>query len=230
LQSERFLGFQKMENSENPNVNLGVKKSGKNTKKNHLQQTIRVRNNIKTRNRCSHPPSEEVHIVHKDEFKSFVQHMTGKEIIHSKPPLETTRLQRNRPPPLSIVRPQVPFQVPAWAPMAPPPASNNELPTHPLQPDSEPPLVENPQTNIVESQTQVVNNIETNGPQSPTSEFPIPWSTSYMDLIFPLSPYNSLLSLGLLSPPSSPGFSFPLFSPLSAAMFPFLSSKKPNDQ
>ncbi|WJX72424.1 hypothetical protein P8452_56309 [Trifolium repens] len=199
-----------MENSENPNVNLGVKKSGKNTKKNHLQQTIRVRNNIKTRNRCSHPPSEEVHIVHKDEFKSFVQHMTGKEIIHSKPPLETTRLQRNRPPPLSIVRPQVPFQ-----------------------PDAEPPLVENPQTNIVESQTQVVNNIEppeTNGPQSPTSEFPIPWSTSYMDLIFPLSPYNSLLSLGLLSPPSSLGFSFPLFSPLSAAMFPFLSSKKPNDQ
>jgi hypothetical protein len=197
-----------MENSKNQDVNLGVSKLGKNIKKNQQK-----------RNRNSHPQSEEVHIIDKDNFKSFVQHMTGKEIIHSKPPLETTtRLQKKRPPPLSIVRPQIPLQVPAWAPMAPPPASNNAPPTDPLQPDSLPPLVENSQTGTVESQTQVVNNIEppqTNGPQSPTSEFPMPWSTSNFNLVFPPSPYN------LFSPPSSPDLHFPLFSPLSAAFFPF---------
>jgi hypothetical protein len=67
-----------MENSKNHNVNLGVSKFGKNIKKNQQK-----------RNRNSYPQSEEVYIVDKDNFKKFVQHMTGKEIIHSKPPLET---------------------------------------------------------------------------------------------------------------------------------------------
>ncbi|XP_045802780.1 protein HAIKU1-like [Trifolium pratense] len=307
---------------EKQNVNLVVNKLGKNMKKNHLQHTIHVRNNIILRNRYPYPHPEEFHFVHKDDFKDFVQHMTsGTKVNHSKPLVENTRLQKNRPQSLSIVRPQVPVQVPAWAPVAPPLsimrphvpvqvpslapiapplASKNALPTYPLQPDSEPSFAENSQTSVVESstsaflrnfkdsmmefgnssgnqlnplacQTQVVNNIEpyqlssslslgpvlpmiatnqnlpmnngnqsmndfsspqTNGPQSPSSEFSIPWPTSNMNLVSPQSPYSPLLSPSLFSPPS-PEFPFQPYlqnngisssypgSPVSTENFPF---------
>ncbi|XP_045802779.1 protein HAIKU1-like [Trifolium pratense] len=287
-----------MKNLEKQNVNLVVNKLGKNIKKNNLQHTIHVHNNIILRNRYPYPHPKEIHYVDKDDFKGFVQYMTtGTKINHSKPLVENTRLQKNRlpslpivrpqvpiqlparapiAPPLSIVRPQVPIQVPAWAPIAPPLASKNALPTYPLQPDSEPSFAENSQTSVVESstsaflrnfkdsmmefgnssgnqlnplacQTQVVNNIEpyqlssslspgpvlpmfatnqnlpmnngnqsvndfsspqTNGPQSPTSEFLIPWPTSNMNLVSHQLPYSPLLSPSLFSSPSSPEFPF----------------------
>jgi hypothetical protein len=105
-----------MENSKKLNLNFGINKLGKNIQKSRLQQIIDFRNSVITSGRNRYP-QEKVHNIDKDDFKSFVQHHTGKQSDGSKSPTEITRLQKIRPPPLSIARPQIPIQVPA--PLAP---------------------------------------------------------------------------------------------------------------
>ncbi|MCI28696.1 hypothetical protein A2U01_0049898, partial [Trifolium medium] len=77
--------------------------------------------------------------------------MTGKQSNGSNTSAEMTRLQKIRPPPLSIVRPQVSIQVPAL--VAPPRNPYNVLPVpaHNLQPITSSPHVDNSSTITVES-------------------------------------------------------------------------------
>jgi hypothetical protein len=147
----KFLGLQKMENSENQNVNLGVKKLGKNIKKNRLHKNNNFHKTIITNDKYPYLQSDIVHIVHKDDFKSFVQQMTETNIIQSQTSNENRRLQKNRPPPLVILRPQVQVHVPTSAPIAPSLAANNATCAHPLELYSRSAPVENTQNNIVES-------------------------------------------------------------------------------
>jgi hypothetical protein len=148
----KFLGLQKMENSENQNMNLGVKKLGKNIKKNRLHKNNNFHKTIITNDKYPYLQSDIVHIVHKDDFKSFVQQMTETNIIQSQTSNENRRLQKNRPPPLVILRPQVQVHVPTSAPIAPSLAANNATCAHPLELYSRSAPVENTQNNIVESQ------------------------------------------------------------------------------
>ncbi|RHN60381.1 hypothetical protein MtrunA17_Chr4g0025211 [Medicago truncatula] len=62
---------------------------------------------------------------------------------------KVTRLQKNRPPPLSIVRPPIPVQV--SEPVPPPNGAYNSLLKHPLQPISGHPFVYNSENNLFES-------------------------------------------------------------------------------
>ncbi|WJX12017.1 hypothetical protein P8452_02560 [Trifolium repens] len=96
-----------MENSTNQNANLSVNKLGKNIQKNHLQQTIDFGNNVVTTCIIRYI-DDKVNHIHKDDFKSFVQRMTGKQSNGSNTPTVMTRFQKFRPQPLSIVRPRVP--------------------------------------------------------------------------------------------------------------------------
>jgi hypothetical protein len=149
----KFLGLQKMENLENQNVNLGVKKLGKNIKKNPLQKNNNFHKTIITSDKYPYLlPSDEVHILDKDDFKSFVQQITRTNIIQSQTSDENRSLLKNRPPPLIILRPQVvQVQVPTLAPVAPSLGANNAVCALPLELGSRSALVENTQTNIVES-------------------------------------------------------------------------------
>jgi hypothetical protein len=147
----KFLGLQKMENSENQNMNLGVKKLGKNIKKNRLHKNNNFHKTIITNDKYPYLQSDIVHIVHKDDFKSFVQQMTETNIIQSQTSNENRRLQKNRSPPLVILRPQVQVHVPTSAPIAPSLAANNATCAHPLELYSRSAPVENTQNNIVES-------------------------------------------------------------------------------
>ncbi|XP_045831564.1 protein HAIKU1-like [Trifolium pratense] len=129
------------------NLNFGINKSGKNIKKSRLQQIIDFRNNVITSGRNRYP-QDKVHNIHKDDFKSFVQDHTGKQSNGSKSLAENeiTRLQKIRPPPLSITRPQIPIQVPVSVQIiTSPPAPYNVLSSN------GPPLVDHSWTNIVES-------------------------------------------------------------------------------
>ncbi|WJX12030.1 hypothetical protein P8452_02570 [Trifolium repens] len=119
-----------MKNSKNHNANLSVNKLGKNIQKNHLQQTIDFDNNVVTTCRIRYI-DDKVNHIHKDDFKSFVQRMTGKQSNGSNTATVLTRLQKFRPPPLSIVRPRVSVQVPEL--VAPLPTPYSVLPTHNLQ-------------------------------------------------------------------------------------------------
>jgi len=139
-----------MENSKKLNENLGVNKIRKTIKKNPFQQTNDFGNNIITSG--SYPysmPKDEFYIVQKDEFKSFIQQITGKQSNAPNSQAQVTRLQKNRPPPLSIVRP--PVRVQATTSVAPPQAPYNALHGHPLQPITDPHLVDSSQNNLVES-------------------------------------------------------------------------------
>jgi hypothetical protein len=138
-----------MENSKKLNENLGVNKIGKTIKKNPFQQTDDFSNNIITSDRYPYSmPKDEFYNVQKDEFKSFAQQITGKHSNASNSQAQVTRLQKNRPPPLSIVRPPVSVQATSF--VAPPHAPNNTPPGHPLQPITGPHLVSS-QNNLVES-------------------------------------------------------------------------------
>jgi len=139
-----------MENSKKLDENLGVNKIGKTIKKNHFQQTNDFGNNIITSDRYPYlMPKDEFYNVHKDEFKSFIQQITGKQSNAPNSQAQVTRLQKNRPPPLSIVRPPVPVQATTY--VAPPQAPYNALPGHPLEPITGPHLVVSSQNNLVES-------------------------------------------------------------------------------
>jgi hypothetical protein len=193
-----------MENSKNQNANLSVNKLGKNIQKNHLQQTIDYGNNVVTTCRIRYI-DDKVNHIHKDDFKSFVQRMTGKQSNGSNTPTVLTRLQKFRPPPLSIVRPRVSVQVPEL--VAPLPTPSNVLPTHNLQPITTSP-----------SLTSKDNLISPHSPYrrllSP-SIFSSPSSPEY-----PFLPYiqnNEISNSGLESP-------------LSARIFPFTSLKRTGDQ
>ncbi|XP_024628848.1 protein HAIKU1-like [Medicago truncatula] len=107
-----------MEKSKKLNENLGVNKIGKTIKNNPFQQTNDFGNNIITSG--GYPYS-----MPKDKFYN-----------------------KNRPPPLSIVRPPVPVQATSY--VAPPQPPYNAPPRHPLQPINDPHLVDS-QNNLVES-------------------------------------------------------------------------------
>jgi hypothetical protein len=77
--------------------------------------------------------------------------MTETNIIQSQTSNENRRLQKNRSPPLVILRPQVQVHVPTSAPIAPSLAANNATCAHPLELYSRSAPVENTQNNIVES-------------------------------------------------------------------------------
>jgi hypothetical protein len=132
-------------------VNLGVKKLWKNIKKNRLHKNNNFHKTIITNDKYPYLQSDIVHIVHKDDFKSFVQQMTETNIIQSQTSNENRRLQKNRSPPLVILRPQVQVHVPTSAPIAPSLAANNATCAHPLELYSRSAPVENTQNNIVES-------------------------------------------------------------------------------
>ncbi|WJX12033.1 hypothetical protein P8452_02573 [Trifolium repens] len=193
-----------MENSKNQNANLSVNKLGKNIQKNHLQQTIDFDNNVVTTCRIRYI-DDKVNHIHKDDFKSFVQRMTGKQSNGSNTPTVLTRLQKFRPPPLSIVRPRVSVQVPEL--VAPLPTPSNVLPAHNLQPITSSP-----------SLTSKDNLISPHSPYRPLlspSIFSSPLSPEY-----PFLPYiqnNEISNSGLESP-------------LSARIFPFTSLKRTGDQ
>ncbi|WJX12021.1 hypothetical protein P8452_02562 [Trifolium repens] len=188
-----------MKNSKNQNANLSVNKLGKNIQKNHLQQTIDFDNNVVTTCRIRYI-DDKVNHIHKDDFKSFVQRTTGKQSNGSNTPTVLTRLQKSRPPPLSIVRPRVSVQVPEL--VAPLPTPDIVLPTHNLQPITSSP-----------SLTSKDNLISPRSPYRPLlspSIFSSPSSPEY-----PFLPYiqnNEISNSGLESP-------------LSAGIFPFTSPK-----
>ncbi|KEH29708.1 hypothetical protein MTR_4g049900 [Medicago truncatula] len=92
-----------------------------------FQQTIDFENNIISSGRHLYPYSD-FYVVHEDEFKSFVQHITGKKS--------------------NVVRPPIPIHV--LAPVPPSQALYNALPVYPMQPITGNHLVENSQSNIVE--------------------------------------------------------------------------------
>jgi len=139
-----LLGVAKMKNSKKQNGNLGVNKIGKSIRRNYFRQTLDFGNNIITSGR-HHYPQPKVYFIDKGDFKSFVQHITGKNST-GEPPARFTRLQQNRPPPLSIGRPPVLGQVPA----APSQAPYHPRP-EPLKPIIGPSVVDNSCTNVVES-------------------------------------------------------------------------------
>ncbi|KAL5063309.1 hypothetical protein RYX36_025046 [Vicia faba] len=139
-----------MENSRNrPNENMGVNKMGKTIKKNSWQQTIEFGNSVISSGR-HHYPQPKIHHIHRDDFKSFVMHATGRELnVPTRTQSEITRLQQNRPPPLANVRRSF-----ARFPMqAPPPRAPyiNGLAVPPLQPISGPPIFDDSWNNFVES-------------------------------------------------------------------------------
>ncbi|XP_058746196.1 protein HAIKU1-like [Vicia villosa] len=134
-----------MENSRNRlNENMGVSKMGKTIKKNSAPQTIEFGHN----GRHPYPPSK-IHHIHRDDFKRFVIHATGREYNRpTRTQSEISRLQRNRPPPLANVRSFARF------PMQPPPPRApyiNGLAVPPLQPISGPPLFDSSWNTFVES-------------------------------------------------------------------------------
>jgi hypothetical protein len=98
------------------------------------------------------------------------------------------------------------------------------------------PLIDTNQNIHMNNCSQFVNDFpssQTNGPQSPAYEFPLPWSTNNMNFVSPQSPSTPLLSPSLFSSPSSPEYPFHPYlqnngisssdpeSPFSAGIFPF---------
>jgi hypothetical protein len=116
-----------MENSQKHSVSLGVNQIGTNNRNISFQQTIDFGNNIISSDRHLYPYSD-FYVVHKDEFKSFIQHITGKKS--------------------NAVRP--PVLVQGSAPVPPSQALYNALPAHPMQPITGNHLVDNSQSNLVE--------------------------------------------------------------------------------
>ncbi|KEH29712.1 hypothetical protein MtrunA17_Chr4g0025181 [Medicago truncatula] len=137
-----------MENSKKHNDNLGLNKIGKNIRNGYFQQTISFGNDIISSSRHLYPDSD-FYVVPQEEFKSFVQNITGKQSNQPKSQAKVTRLQKNRPPPLSIVRPPIPVQDSVPAP--PPMGAYNSMSGHPVQPITGPPFVYNSENNLVES-------------------------------------------------------------------------------
>jgi len=103
-----FRGCKNGKFKKKQNGNLGVNRKGKNIRRNYFQRTIDFGNNIITSGRHHYSQPKVHYINNKDDFKSFVQHITGKKNSTGEPPAQFTRLQRIRPPPLSIGRPPVP--------------------------------------------------------------------------------------------------------------------------
>ncbi|RHN60613.1 hypothetical protein MtrunA17_Chr4g0027741 [Medicago truncatula] len=137
-----------MENFKKHNENLSVNNRGKNIGENYFQHKIDFDNEIITTSRNLYPYSN-FYEVHRDEFKSFIQHITGNQSNSPKPHTKVTRLQKNRPPPLSIVRPPISVQVPD--PLPPSTAPYNTFLGHHVQSFTGPPLVNNLQNNLDES-------------------------------------------------------------------------------
>ncbi|AET03298.1 hypothetical protein MtrunA17_Chr8g0366781 [Medicago truncatula] len=137
-----------MEKSKNHwNKKFGVNKMGnKNIRNSHLQHAI----NIGITSGKHNYLKPKVYHIHKDDFKSFIQHVTGKQSNELKSMVETTRLDKIRPPPLSIARPLVPIHVSAPTFVAPPQVSYNPL-SEPLKPIIDPPLVDMSCNNFLES-------------------------------------------------------------------------------
>jgi len=106
---------------------MGVNQIGMDKRNISFQQTIDFENNIISSGRHLYPYSD-FYVVHKDEFKSFIQHITGKKS--------------------NAVRPPIPVQ--ASAPVPPSHGLYNALPAHPMQPITGNHLVDNPQNNNVE--------------------------------------------------------------------------------
>ncbi|GKV10696.1 hypothetical protein SLEP1_g22024 [Rubroshorea leprosula] len=117
-----------MDNSKyQPNDLLGVNKLGKNIRKSPLQPSF-------TNNATKQQPQPHVYNVSKNDFRSFVQQLTGSS-SQSQEPLprppqnppkpQSQRLQKIKPPPLTpvnspLIPPQVPVEVPAPAPIPSP--------------------------------------------------------------------------------------------------------------
>ena len=137
-----------MENFRKHSENLSVNNKGKNIGENSFQHKIDFDNDIITTSRHLYPYSN-FYEVHRDEFKSFIQHITGNQSNSPKPHTKVTRLQMNRPPPLSIVRPPVLVQVPD--PLPPSQAPYNAFPGYHVQSVTSPPLANNSQNNLDES-------------------------------------------------------------------------------
>ncbi|KAK2455372.1 hypothetical protein QL285_002830 [Trifolium repens] len=131
--------------------------------------------------------------------------MTGKQSNGSNTPTVMTRLQNFRPPPLSIVRPRVPVQVPEL--VAPLPTPYNVLPTHNLQPITSSP-----------SPTSKDNLTSPRSPYRPLLSPSIFSSPSSPEYPFPPCIQNNEISNSGLE------------SPLSAGIFPFTSPKRTCDQ
>ena len=148
FESITFLGLQKMENSKKHNDNLGLSKIGKTIRKSSFQQTTDFGNDIIASSSHLYPYSD-FYVVRQEEFKSFVQNVTGKQSNQPKSQAKVTRLQKNRPPPLSTVRPPIPVQVLVSAP--PLVGAYNSLSGHPVQPITGPSFDYNSENNIVES-------------------------------------------------------------------------------
>jgi len=137
-----------MENSKKHNDNLSLSKIGKNIRKSTFQQTSSYGNDIISSSRHLYPDSV-FYEVSQEEFKSFIQNVTGNKSNQPKSQVKVTRLQNNRPPPLSITRPPIPVQVSEPAP--PTIGSYNSLSEHPVQPITGSPFVYNSENNLVES-------------------------------------------------------------------------------
>jgi len=137
-----------MENSKKHNDNLGLNKTRKNIRNSYFQQKIDFGNDITASSRHLYPHSN-FYEVRQEEFKSFVQNVTGKQSNQPKSQAKVTRLQKNRPAPLSIVRSPIPVQVSVPAP--PPMGAYNSLSGHPVQPITGPPFVYNSKNNLIES-------------------------------------------------------------------------------
>jgi hypothetical protein len=137
-----------MENFKKHSESLSVNNKGKNVGENSFQHKIDFDNDIITTSRHLYPYSN-FYEVHRDEFKTFIQHITGNQSNSAKPHTKVTRLQKNRPPPLSIVRPPVLVQV--SDPLPPSKAPYNAFPGHHVQSVTGPPLVNNSQNNLDES-------------------------------------------------------------------------------
>ncbi|KEH29710.1 hypothetical protein MtrunA17_Chr4g0025151 [Medicago truncatula] len=115
-----------MDNSQKHNGSLGVNQTRKNKRKISFQQTSDG-NDIIPNGKYLYPHSDHYE-VHEDEFKSFVQHITGNKS--------------------NALRPPDPVQV--SAPTPPSQAQYNAIPVHPVQPITGNPLVDNPRSNLVE--------------------------------------------------------------------------------
>jgi len=148
FESVTFLDLQKMENSKNHNDNLGLNKVGKNIRKSSFQQTISFGNDIISSSRHLYPNSD-FYVVRQEEFKSFIQNVTGNQSNQLKSQEMVTRLQKIRPPPLSIVRQPIPVMVSKLVP--PSQAPSNTLLGHHVESINCPPIVYNSENNLVES-------------------------------------------------------------------------------
>jgi len=116
-----------MENSKNLNDRLGINKIEKNKRKIYFQQTIDVGNNLMTSGGHLYRQSD-FYEVHKDEFKSFIQHITGNKSNASMPPI-----------PVQFLPPVPPSQT-----------LYNSLPRHHVHPTIGPLLVNSSQSNLSE--------------------------------------------------------------------------------